>query len=164
MKNIIHILLVALVATGLFSGCRATCKDIDCTNGLCTEGDCHCNDGFEMINDHCIDSRNFYTGTYLILEHCNNVETLNDTLVITKGTNPKDIILSGTLKGTVSDSREQDMNKNTIYRFSVPAQGIVQSGINCLISGEGSVTNKKVSFSYTLYTDNVTANCNFHSK
>ncbi len=47
MKNIFALAFFLLLLT---SSCKDPCKDINCNNGICLEGTCLCDDGYEGIN------------------------------------------------------------------------------------------------------------------
>ena len=47
MKNIFALAFFLLLLT---SSCKDPCKDINCNNGVCLEGTCLCDDGFEGVN------------------------------------------------------------------------------------------------------------------
>ena len=72
MKNMKFGFIGALaIATSMFfAGCTDLCKDVNCNNGECVEGDCVCDAGYET--DDCSVAMNAkFSGSYSNTETCN---------------------------------------------------------------------------------------------
>lgn len=49
MKNLLYLLAI-IIGTSAFTSCNNSCKDTVCRYGICSDGYCHCHDGYEGDN------------------------------------------------------------------------------------------------------------------
>lgn len=77
--NKIYALLVFLVL--LASSCKDPCKDINCNNGVCLEGTCLCDDGFEGVNCDKAE-RDKFVGTWIGDVNCGEQLGENEATII----------------------------------------------------------------------------------
>ncbi len=49
MKHLLYLLAI-IISTSAFTSCNNSCKDIVCRYGICSDGYCHCHDGYEGDN------------------------------------------------------------------------------------------------------------------
>lgn len=71
MKNFNLTRALAIVGIGLASmtACTDLCKDVNCNDGACVEGDCVCNTGYEGTNCE-TEQRAKFVGNYTLDENC----------------------------------------------------------------------------------------------
>jgi hypothetical protein len=78
-----HFLGAAAIAALLFLvSCKDPCKDLNCNNGSCLEGDCVCEPGYQGLACDVKHNAKF-VGTYLVFENCNqtsNPQTYDITI------------------------------------------------------------------------------------
>lgn len=70
--NFLRTLVIAFAALGVFSlqSCDPDpCKDVTCGNGVCLEGTCLCEDGYDGTDCNIL-IRSVFTGTYIVAEDC----------------------------------------------------------------------------------------------
>lgn len=84
--NKIYALLVFLLL--LASSCKDPCKDVNCNDGVCLEGTCLCDDGFE--GENCDkEERDKFVGTWIGDIDCGEILGENEaTIIVTKDTDP----------------------------------------------------------------------------
>ena len=85
---------LAVAALGLFSmaSCTDLCKDVNCNNGACVEGDCVCDSGYEGTNCE-TEIRAAYLGTFNVTETCDSGSDAY-AVVISAGSNINDVVIN----------------------------------------------------------------------
>lgn len=136
MKNIFYALACFLVL--LSSSCKDPCKDVNCNDGVCLEGTCLCDDGFEGVNCDKRESDKF-VGTWTGPLDCGAIGENEGTLIVEQDPNsPANLLISldfplldlDPLEGTVSGD---------IFFVSSSTQSIDFNGtdIDVTIGGDG---------------------------
>ena len=141
-------------AFGFFSSCTPDpCKDVVCgTFGTCLEGDCLCDDGYELdANGACnTEMRTKFIGTYQLAETC-----VDDTGAVTTWNYACNITASGVSVDKIIFNNLYDQNVSTTATVSGKSFTIASQAINnSTISGSGTINDGVnpivISFTYTV--------------
>jgi hypothetical protein len=93
MKNLKGMIAMLAILFGLMitqNSCRDPCKDVECVNGMCEEGVCMCDAGYE--GDNCGTAMNQkFLGTYSTTDKCTSP---GYSQTISAGNAPNEIIFS----------------------------------------------------------------------
>ncbi len=156
MKNrILQILGVAAVTTiGLVSCDTDACKDVTCDNGgICVDGTCVCEDGYEGTNCE-TEERTEFIGTYNVTEACTSGNYTYSITATTSGTDVTSIIITNFGDYGVNVSATVDGDNITI------ANQTVGGGT---FSGTGQISGNVLTITYHVIagasTDDCTMTC-----
>ncbi len=146
--NLILLFFGLLFGATMITSCDP-CKDVDCVNGTCNEGDCDCDEGWEAA-DCTTEKRKKFLGAYSGNEVCDtlgNVDTY--TIEIENGTGSVSNIniqnfggFDVDVKATIDDDGQS---------FTVPNQS-VSAGPNTAytFSGSGQKSGSTLTVNYTV--------------
>lgn len=145
-----HLSALLLVLSCLVAACNDPCKDVNCVNGSCSDGECVCADGYSGTDcATAINSR--FEGTYTLTENClvnGNVTPYNVTLM-PKSTGPSDFTLLGLWQA--SQNLVTAVIDDNGTSFSIARQAIM-TGYEVEASvGSISADGKTVNLTYTIY-------------
>lgn len=108
-------LLLSMVAFAPSCGDSDPCKDVECGNGTCFEGDCVCDVGYAKdASGQCTLK---FTGQYAVAEDCSNSAPSSYTITLTEGASGNEVNITnfwGLFKNVVKAS--VDGNTITIAR------------------------------------------------
>lgn len=142
------VLLSGLLIGGSFVTSCNPCKDVDCVNGTCNEGDCDCDDGWEAA-DCTTEKRTKFIGDYSGNEACDSALVNTYSIEITTATTDVSNIIIYNLGGYDVDV------KATVdaggLSFTIPNQS-VSAGPNTAytFSGSGVKTGNTLDIEYTI--------------
>ena len=133
-----------------FSACNDPCKDIECVNGTCSDGECVCSSGYSgpdcgtAINDR-------FEGVYALQENClsdSNIAAYNVTLTPKEGT-PDEFTILG-LWQTQQNLVTAEIEENGTS-FHIDRQGILTGYEVKALVGTISSDARTVNITYSIY-------------
>jgi hypothetical protein len=152
MKNLKSALAILVMAFGLMitqNSCRDPCKDVECNNGVCEEGTCKCDAGYEGTNCETA-VRTKFLGTYAFSENCN---TGQDSYTVTITTVDADI-------QKIRISNIYDAGLSTEATVSGTSLTIASQSFGlATISGSGSISGSNLTLSYSIAAGGATDAC-----
>lgn len=92
MKNLKSALAIVGIGLASMTACTDLCKDVNCNNGTCVEGDCVCDAGYEGTNCD-TEIRAAYLGTYNVTETCDSGSDAY-AVVVSAGTSINDVVIN----------------------------------------------------------------------
>lgn len=123
-------LIFALAITIIFTACTDPCKDKDCENGYCIEGDCFCSDGYSGENCEISESDKF-VGNYSGKQICPEGTQTIKVKITNKSDDPRSISITLDNNSTAISLRG-NIRKDSIF---IPNQWVKVS------VGDSNITN-----------------------
>lgn len=130
------------------TACTDLCKDVNCNNGTCVEGDCVCDAGYEGTNCD-TEIRAAYLGTYNVTETCDSGSDAY-AVVVSAGTSINDVVINNlydagfAVTGTLNTAGGIDFN------------GSFGTGT---ISGSMTTTGGVITITFTVSAGGASDNC-----
>jgi hypothetical protein len=159
MQKVFNFNLLAVffaLLSSLLVACNDPCKDIECENGTCSNGECVCSTGYSGTNcGTAINSR--FDGVFVLTENCivgQNVPPYNVTLA-PKTTGPSDFTILGLWQAPqnlVTAVIDDNGTSFTIERQAIMTGYEVEAAVGTISSDANTVN-----LTYTIYETGDTA-------
>jgi hypothetical protein len=161
-----HFLGAAAIAALLFLvSCKDPCKDVNCNNGSCLEGDCVCEAGYQ--GTACDAKHNAkFVGIYAFLENCDQTPDpqSSDITIAADPVSPSGIAITGlyffpsTVTGTINaNGISFSIAKQMVYFDPDFPRGSVQTVTDATSDAEGRSIN--IHYMYDEYRTAMVDNC-----
>lgn len=106
-------LILFLLITAIFSSCTDPCKEKDCSNGYCIEGDCFCLDGYSGENCEILESEKF-VGNYSGKQICQEGTQPIKVKITNKNEDPRSIAITLD-NNSIAISLRGNIRKDSIF-------------------------------------------------
>ena len=141
----------AIAAAMFFTGCTDPCKDVNCNNGTCLEGDCVCDAGYQGLACDVKHNAKF-VGVYTFVETCDStVPATYNLTVAASSASPSNINITNLYEEpatSVTGVIKADGVSFTIARQSIGASsyGTVETTQDATSDAEGQSINLKYKY------------------
>ena len=160
MKKNQNLLFFILLVAGTFfmPACnKDACKDVNCgANGICIDGTCECDPGYEGTNCE-IESRAKFLGTWTANDNCTSSGTPSYIVTISTSTTNAQSVRIANFWDAFQNAVNATITGNTI---NIPLQE--PDNDDFTVSGSGTINGNTITLTYTVTDTSVgggTDNC-----
>lgn len=149
MKNLKSALAIVGIGLASMTACTDLCKDVNCNNGTCVEGDCVCDTGYEGTNCETA-IRAKFLGTFNVTETCDSGSD-SYAVTVSAGTGINDVVINNLYDAGFAVNG----SLNEAGGVNIPSQTF---GVG-MVSGSATSTGGVVTFTFTVSAAGASDNC-----